>query len=133
MKFSMLSQVFTQMFKKPFTNKFPAKYAPNNTTKFLEEVGKGNVEIIPPIKAPEGFRGKIQYDKEKCIGCKLCLKVCPSEAIEFKEADKKIRIYLARCTFCSQCNDICPVKCLTMSNEFLLADSDKYSKDLIVE
>ena len=133
MKFSMLSQVFTQMFKKPFTNKFPAKYAPNNTTKFLEEVGKGNVEIIHPIKAPEGFRGKIQYDKEKCTGCKLCLKVCPSEAIEFKEADKKIRIYLARCTFCSQCNDICPVKCLTMSNEFLLADSDKYSKDLIVE
>jgi formate hydrogenlyase subunit 6/NADH:ubiquinone oxidoreductase subunit I len=133
MKFSMLSQVFTQMFKKPFTNKFPAKYAPGNTTKFLEEVGAGNVEIIPPVSVPPGFRGKIQYDKEKCIGCKLCLKVCPSEAIEFKEADKKIKIYLARCTFCSQCNDICPVKCLSMSNEFLLADTNKYSKDLIVE
>ena len=133
MKFSMLSQVFTQMFKKPFTNKFPAKYAPKNTTKFLKDVGAGKTEIIPPIDVPNGFRGKIQYDKEKCIGCKLCLKVCPSEAIEFKEADKKIRIYLARCTFCSQCNDICPVNCLTMSNEFLLADSNKYSKDLIVE
>lgn len=133
MKFSMLSQVFSQMFKKPFTNKFPAKYAPKNTTKFLEEVGAGRAEIIPPIDVPNGFRGKIQYDKEKCIGCKLCLKVCPSEAIEFKETDKKIKIYLARCTFCSQCNDICPVKCLSMSNEFLLADSDKYSKDLIVE
>ncbi|MDX1798219.1 MAG: 4Fe-4S dicluster-binding protein [Candidatus Lokiarchaeia archaeon] len=133
MKFSMLSQVFTQMFKKPFTNKFPAKYAPKNTTKFLEDVGAGKTEIIPPIDVPKGFRGKIQYDKEKCIGCKLCLKVCPSEAIEFKEADKKIKIYLARCTFCSQCNDICPVNCLTMSNEFLLADSNKYSKDLIVE
>ena len=133
MKFSMLSQVFTQMFKKPFTNKFPAKYAPKNTTKFLEEVGAGRAKIIPPIDAPSGFRGKIQYDKEKCTGCKLCIKVCPSEAIEFKETDKKIKIYLARCTFCSQCNDICPVNCLTMSNEFLLADSDKYSKDLIVE
>jgi len=133
MKFSMLSQVFSQMFKKPFTNKFPAKYAPKNTTKFLEEVGAGRAEIIPPIEVPNGFRGKIQYDKEKCIGCKLCLKVCPSEAIEFKETDKKIKIYLARCTFCSQCNDICPVNCLSMSNEFLLADSDKYSKDLIVE
>ena len=133
MKFSMLSQVFSQMFKKPFTNKFPAKYAPKNTTKFLEEVGAGRAEIIPPIEVPKGFRGKIQYDKEKCIGCKLCLKVCPSEAIEFKETDKKIKIYLARCTFCSQCNDICQVNCLSMSNEFLLADSDKYSKDLIVE
>ena len=46
MKFSMLSQVFTQMFKKPFTNKFPAKYAPNNTTNFLNEVGAGRAEII---------------------------------------------------------------------------------------
>ena len=133
MKFSMLSQVFTQMFKKPFTNKFPAKYAPNNTTKFLEEVGAGNIEIIPPVGVPPGYRGKIQYDKDKCTGCKLCLKVCPSEAIEFKESEKKIKIYLARCTFCSQCNDICPFKCLSMSNEFLLADADKYSKDLIVE
>ncbi|MDH7517846.1 MAG: NADH-quinone oxidoreductase, partial [Candidatus Thermoplasmatota archaeon] len=35
--------------------------------------------------------------------------------------------------FCSQCNDICPVNCLSMSNEFLLAHSDLYSKDLIVE
>ena len=133
MKFSMLSQVFSQMFKKPFTNKFPAKYAPKNTTKFLEEVGAGRAEIIPPIDVPKGYRGKIQYDKDKCIGCKLCLKVCPSEAIEFKEKDKKIKIYLSRCTFCSQCNDICPVKCLSMSNEFLLADFDKYSKDLIVD
>jgi formate hydrogenlyase subunit 6/NADH:ubiquinone oxidoreductase subunit I len=133
MKFSMLSQVFSQMFKKPFTNRFPAKYAPKNTTKFLEEVGAGRAEIIPPIEVPDGFRGKIQYDKDKCIGCKLCIKVCPSEAIEFIEENKKIKIYLSRCTFCSQCNDICPVKCLSMSKEFLLADSDKYSKDLIVE
>ena len=133
MKFSMLSQVFSQMFKKPFTNRFPAKYAPKNTTKFLEEVGAGRAEIIPPIDVPKGFRGKIQYDKDKCIGCKLCIKVCPSEAIEFVEENKKIKIYLSRCTFCSQCNDICPVKCLAMSNEFLLADSDKYSKDLIVQ
>jgi formate hydrogenlyase subunit 6/NADH:ubiquinone oxidoreductase subunit I len=133
MKFSMLSQVFTQLFKKPFTNKFPAKYAPDNTTKFLEAVGSGQVKIIPPVATPDGYRGKIQYDKEKCTGCKLCLKVCPSEAIEFKEKEKKIKIYLARCTFCSQCNDICPFSCLSMSKEFLLADSDKYSKELIVE
>lgn len=133
MRFSMLPQVFSQMFKKPFTNKFPAKYIPSSTTKFLEDVGAGRAEIVSPIEVPEGFRGKIQYDTEKCIGCKLCIKVCPSGAIEFKEKEKKIKIYLARCTFCSQCNDICPTKCLSMSSEFLLADTDKYSKDLIVE
>ena len=133
MKFSMLPKAFVQMFKKPWTNKFPAKYAPSNTTKFLENVQAGKAKIIPPVETPPGFRGKIQYDKEKCIGCQLCLKVCPSEAIEFKPEEKKIKIYLARCTFCSQCNDICPTNCLSMSNEFLLADSNLYSKDLIVE
>ena len=96
MKFSMLPQVFTQMFKKPWTNKFPAKYTPDNTTKFLEDVGTGKAKIIPPVETPEGFRGKIVYDKEKCIGCKLCIKVCPTNAIEFKEKEKKIKIYLSR-------------------------------------
>ena len=133
MRFSMLPSVFAQMFKKPWTNKFPAKYAPPNTTKFLADVGAGKAELIPPIETPPGFRGKIKYDKESCIGCELCIKVCPSGAIEFKPKEKKIKIYLARCTFCSQCNDICPKDCLTMGDEFLLADVDPYSKDLIVE
>ncbi len=133
MRFSMLPQVFAQMFKKPWTNKFPAKYQPSSTTKFLADVGAGKAEIISPIETPEGFRGKIQYDKDKCIGCELCIKVCPCGAIEYKEKEKKIKIYVSRCCFCSQCNDICPVDCLSMSNELLLADTDKYSKDLIVE
>jgi len=133
MRFSMIPQVFSQMFKKPFTNKFPVKYAPRNTTQLLEAVGKGEAQINPPVETPQGFRGKIQYDKEKCIGCKLCIRVCPCGAIEFKEKEKKVKIYLSRCCFCSQCNDVCPVNCLSMSDEFLLADTDKYSKDLIVE
>jgi len=133
MGFSMLGQVFTQMFKKPWTNKFPAKYAPGNTTKFLEDVGAGKAKIVPPVETPPGFRGKIKYDKEKCIGCQLCIKVCPCAAIEFKPEEKKIKIFLARCCFCSQCNDICPVNCLSMGDEFLLADTDKYSKDMTVE
>jgi len=133
MRFSMLPSVLVQMFKKPWTNKFPAKYAPANTTKFLEDVDAGKAKLVPPVETPPNFRGKIKYDKEKCIGCELCLKVCPCNAIEFKPEEKKIKIFLARCCFCSQCNDICPVNCLSMSNEFLLADVDPYSKNLVVE
>jgi len=133
MKFEMIPRAFAQMFKKPLTNRFPAKYAPGSVTGYLKDVGAGKATMNPPIETPKGFRGKIQYDRETCIGCKLCIKVCPTAAIEFKPEDKKIRIYLSRCCFCSQCNDICPKDCLSMSDEFLLADTDKYSKDLIVE
>jgi ferredoxin len=133
MRFSMLPSVFVQMFKKPWTNKFPAKYAPANTSKFFADVDSGKAKLVPPVETPPNFRGKIKYDKEKCIGCELCLKVCPCNAIEFKPEEKKIKIFLARCCFCSQCNDICPVNCLSMSNEFLLADVDPYSKNLVVE
>jgi uncharacterized Fe-S center protein len=133
MGFSMLGPVFRQMFKKPWTNKFPAKYQPSNTTNYLAAVGEGKAKINPPVAIPKDFRGKIQYDAEKCIGCKLCIRVCPCGAIEFKEKEKKIKIYLSRCCFCSQCNDVCPTNCLSMSDEFLLADVDPYSMDLIVE
>ena len=82
MKFSMLPQVFSQMFKKPWTNKFPAKYQPSSTTKYLQDVQAGKIKINPPVETPPGFRGKIQYDAEKCIGCKKCYYICSFGAIK---------------------------------------------------
>ena len=131
--FPMLSQLFKQMLSKPYTNLFPAKYAPKSIKKFLKAVEEGKAKINPPVELPEWFRGKIVYEKEKCIGCRSCIKVCPAKAIEFKEEEKKIRIYVGRCIFCSQCNDVCPVNCLHMSKEFLLATDNKLRENLIVE
>ncbi|HDN50770.1 MAG TPA: 4Fe-4S dicluster domain-containing protein [Thermoplasmatales archaeon] len=131
----MLGQLLKQMFTKPFTNLFPAKYAPKNVGKYLQDVQAGKATLISPVPVadPETFRGKIVYDREKCTGCKMCIKVCPSKAIEFKEEEKKIRIYIGRCIFCSQCNDACPVDALHMSEEFLLADTNKVADHLVVE
>lgn len=131
--FPALRLLMKQLFQKPFTNKFPVKYAPKNVIALLQKVEKQEVKIVPPVTLPETFRGKLVYEKEKCTGCKLCIRVCPAKAIEFKEEEKKIRIYMGRCVFCSQCNDVCPVQCLHMSKEFLLADTDRLSENLIVE
>ena len=121
------------MLHKPFTNKFPVKYAPKNVTALLQKVASGEAQINPPVPTPEHFRGKIHYEMDKCIGCKMCIRVCPAKVIEFKEDEKKIKMYVARCIFCGQCVEVCPVDCLHMTDEFLLADVDRLSDNLIIE
>lgn len=129
----MFLETLRQIIKKPATNLFPAKYLPGSITGFLGKVSEGKAAINPPVETPGDFRGKIIYDRDTCIGCKLCTRVCPSHAIEFVPGTKTVRIYVTQCIFCSQCNDICPVSCLHMSRDFLLADENRYSENLIVE
>jgi len=121
-----------QLVQTPATNKFPAKYAPASTLQFLNMVTKGELEIIPPVPVPPGFRGKIAYDRENCTGCQQCYKVCPTRAIEWLPEEKKIKVFVSRCCFCAQCVDVCPVNTLAMTEEFLLSNDDKYADELVI-
>ena len=124
--------ILKQLFQKPATNIFPAKYAPESTLSFLDMVAREEVKLHPPVTIPSGFRGKIAYDRENCSGCQQCYKVCPTRAIEWLPEEKKIKIFISRCCFCAQCVDVCPVHTLVMTEEFLLASYDKYAKELII-
>jgi formate hydrogenlyase subunit 6/NADH:ubiquinone oxidoreductase subunit I len=130
--FETVRTILKQLFLNPATNKFPAKYAPASTIQFLNSVTKGELEMIPPVSVPPQFRGKIALDKEGCTGCRLCISVCPTKAIEFIPEEKKVKIFVSRCCFCAQCVDICPPGVLSMTDEFLLANYDKYADELVV-
>jgi formate hydrogenlyase subunit 6/NADH:ubiquinone oxidoreductase subunit I len=130
--FEAARTILKQLFLTPATNKFPAKYAPASTIQFLDSVAKGELKMIPPVPVPPKFRGKIAYDKEGCTGCRLCISICPTRAIEFLPEEKKVKIFVSRCCFCAQCVDICPPQVLSMTDEFLLANYDKYADELIV-
>ena len=126
-----------QLINKPATNPFPVKYMPKSVTAVLQKVAAGQAAIHPPVPVPTDLRGKIAYDRERCIGCGLCERVCPARVIEMYtpegEEKKKIRMYVARCTFCAQCVDACPVGALQTTEEFLLAGTDRFAENLIVE
>jgi formate hydrogenlyase subunit 6/NADH:ubiquinone oxidoreductase subunit I len=124
--------ILKQLFQKPATNIFPAKYAPGSTLSFLERVARQEVKLHPPVAVPPKFRGKIAYDRENCSGCQQCYKICPTHAIEWLPEEKKIKIFVSRCCFCAQCVDVCPVNTLAMTEEFLLASYDKYADELVI-
>ena len=49
-----------------------------------------------------------KVDKDACVGCKLCRKVCPSNAILVSSEDKKAMIKTALCHQCTNCQQVCP-------------------------
>ncbi|MGQ9546732.1 MAG: 4Fe-4S binding protein [Dehalococcoidia bacterium] len=130
--FEAARTILKQLFLKPATNKFPAKYAPASTIQFLNRVTKGELKLIPPVPVPPKFRGRIAYDKARCTGCRLCVSVCSTRAIEFIPEEKKVRIFVSRCCFCAQCVEICPPGALAMTDQFLLSSYNKYADELVV-
>ena len=133
MSFPMIPELLGRLFRKPNTNPFPAAQLPPTVIGLLEKVGKGEARLNPPVPVPAKLRGKMTYNRETCIGCKLCLKVCPAHAIDFIESTKKVRIFVSQCIQCGQCTEICPKNCLALSEQFLNASHDRYDKSLVVD
>ncbi len=94
----ILKDAFKALFKKPVT------------VQYLTKPG----EMVP---VPERYRGKVIYDREKCIGCLLCIRTCPSGVISVTE-EGKVSFNLDRCVFCGQCGETCPRKAIKFSSEF---------------
>jgi electron transport complex protein RnfB len=44
---------------------------------------------------------------EKCIGCGVCQKICPTAAVE-GQPNKRHKVIAARCVDCGACGRICP-------------------------
>lgn len=102
----MIVQVLKSVFKKPATLNYP--------------VDKSGMA--------KGFRGKLKFHPELCIGCKMCMRDCPARAINIKEVGEKkfvLEIDLGKCVYCAQCVDSCPKKALESTDEFELAQIDR--------
>lgn len=54
-------------------------------------------------------------DEAACIGCALCLKACPADAI-VGAAKRMHTVIDAECTGCELCLPVCPVDCISLVN-----------------
>lgn len=115
----LLPEALRQVKKQPATVKYPFEKA----------------KVYP------GFRGRIEFFSQKCIGCKMCMRVCPAKAIEIVQAGEEVKtledgkqitvkkfeciMNLDRCIYCAQCVEACPKKALAYTQDFELAQLDR--------
>jgi len=77
------------------------------------------------IKLRPGYRGFIVLDKNKCINCASCARICPAAAMKMlripekdpKTGKTRVKMWpvinYQRCIFCGYCVDVCPTEALS--------------------
>lgn len=101
-------------------------------------------EVKPQV--PPRFKGRHWLTRyadglERCIGCELCVIVCPSQAIFVQAAENTpeqqvsrgeryasdFQINLLRCIFCGFCEEACPTGAIILGGDYELAGRTRAS------
>lgn len=109
-----MALTFKQMFTKPITMRYP------ENKWFMPERMRGQVALVRDAEKP---------DEDLCVGCCLCVRVCPSGALDIVtsmgEGNKKVVddyfLDMTRCIFCGSCVEVCPVAALVNTDNYELA------------
>ena len=90
------------------------------------------------VELPENYRGRPGLVMERCIGCGICMRICPTGCIELVEIEdkdhgkmRKPQVNLGRCMMCGYCAEYCPKKAMIVTPEYELAASSR--QDLIYD
>ncbi|MEM3335335.1 MAG: CoB--CoM heterodisulfide reductase iron-sulfur subunit A family protein [Thermoplasmata archaeon] len=73
----------------------------------LSLIDRGYVESEPNV---------ISIDENKCSGCKMCISVCPFNAISFNEEKNIAEVNIGLCKGCGACNAVCPSNAISQNN-----------------
>lgn len=83
---------------------------------------------------PDVYRGRPGLIFDKCIGCGICMRICPTKCIDIMEVDdlpkegvevpvkvKRPRVNVGRCMMCGYCAEYCPTDAMIVTPEYELA------------
>ena len=90
----------------------PAKARPSTSARPVAITGRP----AEPLSHRFGIEGPLtvaRIDEDWCIGCTLCIKACPTDAI--LGANKRMHSVIPQhCTGCELCIPVCPVDCISL-------------------
>ena len=81
----------------------------------LSTITGSPAQPLNPVNGVEGPRSVAVIDEEWCIGCTLCIKACPVDAIIGSNRQMHTVIESC-CTGCELCLPVCPVDCISLEN-----------------
>lgn len=86
--------------------------------------------LYPMKKRPnfERTRGHIQWD-DSCIFCGICVRKCPTGALEVDRQAKTWRINRFDCVQCGSCVESCPKHSLTMRGDYTPPANEKTTEE----
>ena len=81
----------------------------------LAQISAQAARPLNPEHGQEGPRHIAVIDENWCIGCTLCIKACPTDAIV--GSNKRMHTVIEPwCTGCELCLPVCPVDCIALEN-----------------
>lgn len=67
----------------------------------------------------------VVVEREKCIGCGLCVKDCPAGKLKLEE---KKAVYTPECIQCGHCVAVCPQAAVSIP-EYDMGDVEEFDKE----
>jgi iron only hydrogenase large subunit-like protein len=61
------------------------------------------------------FHHALKIERDVCIGCSHCMRVCPTEALRVRNG--KAELYDNRCIDCGECYRVCPVNAIIIEQD----------------